>query len=86
MCNEAVDNYTRALEFVLDCFKTRTKCTKAVNTSPSAIQFVRQCYKTQETCVKAIDACRFIFDSVPLIDTRLKNWVIKLFLMILFML
>ena len=32
MCNEAVDNYAHALEFVPDCYKTQKMCNKAVNT------------------------------------------------------
>ena len=44
MCNEAVDNYPYALEFVPECFKTQNMCNKAVNTYLSSIKFVPECY------------------------------------------
>ena len=47
MCNKAVDNYPRTLEFVLECYKTQNMCDKAVSTRSSTIQFVPECYKTQ---------------------------------------
>ena len=31
MCNQAVDNYAHALEFVPECYKTQKMCDKAVN-------------------------------------------------------
>ena len=34
MCDQAVDNYSHALRFVLDCFKTQKMCNKAVGTCP----------------------------------------------------
>ena len=30
MCNKATDNYSHALEFVPECFKTQNMCDKAV--------------------------------------------------------
>ena len=40
MCNQTVDNYAHALEFVPDCYKTLKLCNKPVDTYPSGIQFV----------------------------------------------
>ena len=40
MCNQTVDNYAHALEFVPDCYKTQKLCNKPVDTYPSGIQFV----------------------------------------------
>ena len=37
MCNQAVDNYAHALEFVLDSNKTQKMCNKSVSTYPSTI-------------------------------------------------
>ena len=37
MCDKTVDNYSRALKCVPDCFKTQKLCDKAVNTYPSTI-------------------------------------------------
>ena len=62
---KAVDNYTHALEFVRECFKTQNKCDKAFNTSLFAIEFVPEYCKTQEICDKAVHTCPFAFDSVP---------------------
>ena len=37
MCNEAVENYPHALEFVPECYKAQNMCDKAVNTYPTTI-------------------------------------------------
>ena len=34
MCNQAVDNYVDALEYVPECFKTQEMCDKVVDTCP----------------------------------------------------
>ena len=65
MCNEVVDNYVDALEYVPECLKTQKTCNnKAVDIHPSVIQFVPECFKTQEMCDKAADTCPFVFDSI----------------------
>ena len=56
---------------------------KAVDTCPSTIEYAPDQFKTQEMYDKAVDKCHFLFDSLP-INTRLKKYVIKSFLMILF--
>ena len=38
---EAVDNYSHALEFVSDCYKTKRQCNEAVDTYPPAIHLFR---------------------------------------------
>ena len=43
MCDKAVDNYSHALKFVPDGYKTQEMCIKAVNDHPSTIQFVPEC-------------------------------------------
>ena len=40
MCNKAVDNYPRVLEFVFDCYKIKKMWNIALDTYSSAIQFV----------------------------------------------
>ena len=47
MCNQAVDNYTEALENVSDCYKTQKICNKAVDSNPSSIQFITGSFRTQ---------------------------------------
>ena len=61
MCNQTVNNYADALEYV---FKTQDICDKAVDNYPSAIQCVPECFKTQEMFDKAVDTCPVVFDSV----------------------
>ena len=65
MCNKGVDNYPHALEFVSDCYNTRTMCDKAVDTHSSTIWFVSDRFKTQEMCYKAVHRCFFAIDSIP---------------------
>ena len=38
ICNKADDNYSHALEFVPECYKTQKMCGKAVNIYPSMIK------------------------------------------------
>ena len=64
MCNQAVDNYAQALEFVSDCYKAQEMCDKAIDTYPFTIQFVPEFYKTQEMCDKAVNTCFIVFYSV----------------------
>ena len=40
MCNEAVDTYPSAIQFVPECYKTHEMCDKAVDTSPSVFDSV----------------------------------------------
>ena len=65
MCDKAVENYSHALEFAPECYKTQKICDKAVYTHPSTIKFVPECYETHEMCDKAINRCFFVFDSIP---------------------
>ena len=51
-----------------------------INTYPSVIQFVTECYKTKKTCDKAVYTF-LLYLILFLIDIRLKQCVIKLFLM-----
>ena len=39
-CNDTVDNYVYASQFVPNCYKTQKMCNKAVDTLASAIQLV----------------------------------------------
>ena len=64
MCNEAVENYLHALEFVPECYKTQNMCDKAVNTYPATIEFVPECYNIQKVCAKAFNKRLFVFDSI----------------------
>ena len=65
MCNQAVDNYVHALEFVPECYKTQEMCDKAVNTYPSTIKFGLECHKIQEICDKADNRCFLYFIYCP---------------------
>ena len=56
-------------------------CDKVVNDYPSAIQLVPDRYKTREMCEKAMNIYLLVFNQEQiLINLRLKNCVIKLFL------
>ena len=61
MCDEVVDNYAHAVEFVPNCYKSQKICNKAVNTYLSTIRFVPECYKTQEMCDKAANTFFIVF-------------------------
>ena len=43
MCDETVDNYPDALEFVPSLFKTQKMCDKVVNTHPFLIKVLPKC-------------------------------------------
>ena len=45
MCNKATDNYTHALEFVPDRYKTQDMCIKAVDNYPFTLKYVLGQYK-----------------------------------------
>ena len=62
--NKPVNNYTHALEFVPNCYKTQKPCNKAVDTYPLTIQFALECYKNKKICDKAANTCLFVFDLV----------------------
>ena len=57
ICNKTIDNYTHALKFVPDCFKTEKIGNKAGDTYAFVIQFVPEYYKTQEMRDKAVITC-----------------------------
>lgn len=65
MCNQAVENYADALEYVPNCYKTNKICNKSVDIYLSAIKFLPEGFETQEKCYKAVNACAFVFDSIP---------------------
>ena len=50
MCHKDVDNYSHALEFVPECYKTQNMCGNTLDTYPSIIKFVSECYKTFNRC------------------------------------
>ena len=61
MCNKAVDNYSRAFEFVpeleFECYMTQEICDKFVNTCPSTIKFVPECFMNEQMSDKAATRC-----------------------------
>ena len=65
ICDEAVDNYSHALQFVSNCYMIQNMCDKAVNTYHSKVQFITDCYKNQEICGKAFKKCFFAFTYIP---------------------
>ena len=82
MCDKAVDNYSHALVFLPNCYKSQKISNKAVGIYPSAIQFVLECLLDARNVCKAADTCPFLFDSVPdwyMTDILLKKCVIKVF-------
>ena len=81
MCNKAVDNYPRELEFVPERYKIQKMCDKAVNTYPSTIAFVPECFMTQECVIEQL-IDDFLYLILFLIDIKLYKIVMKL-LMIL---
>ena len=40
MCDKTVDNYSHALEFIPECYKTQKMCDKAVDAYPSTITYI----------------------------------------------
>ena len=48
MCNKAVVDYSIALEFVLDWYKTQEMCDIIISYDPDQ-------YKSQQMCDKAVD-------------------------------
>ena len=52
MCNKVVDNYSHALEFVPENYKTQKTCDNAASTYLSTIKFVPECFMTQESVRK----------------------------------
>ena len=83
MCNKAVDNYSHALGFVSECYKTQKISDAAVNTYPSTIKFVPECFMTQKCVNKVVNRC-FLYLILFLINIKLKKCVTELFLRILF--
>lgn len=65
MCNQTVENYADALEYVPNCHETNKICNKSVDIYLSAIKFLPEGFETQEKCYKAVNACAFVFDSIP---------------------
>ena len=61
MCNKALNNDPRALEFVPDYYKTQEMCYKVVNPHSSTIQFVPESCKTPKMCDKAFSKCFLAF-------------------------
>ena len=66
MCNNAVDNYTHALEFAPDWYTTQEVCIKAVDSYPCTIQYVPDWYQTQEMRIRAVNTCYFVFGSLSI--------------------
>ena len=64
MCDKAVDNYPRALEFIPECCRTHKMCDKTVDTYLSTLEYVPGQFKTQKMTDKAVDKCPFVFDSI----------------------
>ena len=52
MCNKVVDNYSHALEFVPENYKTQKTCDNAASAYLSTIKFVPECFMTQESVRK----------------------------------
>ena len=46
MCNKAVGNYSRTLEFAPEHYKTHKMCDNAVSTNSSTIKIVPECVMT----------------------------------------
>ena len=65
MCAKVVDNYTHALKFFLNQYKTHEMCVKAVNDYSSTMQLFLNAIRLNK-CVRAVNTCFFfVFDSVP---------------------
>ena len=54
MCNQAVDNFADALEYVPACFKTPEMCDKAFSKDPFMLKYHLDRYKTHEMWDKAV--------------------------------
>ena len=82
MCNQSVDHYVDALQYVPKSFKAQEMCDKAVDICLSVTQLVPECFKTQEMFDKLLTLVLLYF-ILFLIDMKLKKCVIRLFLKIL---
>ena len=65
ICNKAIDNYSHALEFILNYYKTQQMCNKAIDNYTHALEIVPDCFKTQNICNKAIDNYSHSLAFVP---------------------
>ena len=55
MCNKAVVDYSIALEFVLDWYKTQEMCDIIISYDPFSLRYVPDQYKSLQMCDKAVD-------------------------------
>ena len=55
MCNKAVVDYSIALEFVLDWYKTQEMCDIIISYDLFSLRYVPDQYKPQQMCDKAVD-------------------------------
>ena len=78
MFNKAVDNYSHALEFVLDYYKTQKRCDKAVNTYSSTINMFMNAIRRKICMIKVVNKCFLYLILLP-IDIKLKKSVKDLF-------
>ena len=54
MYKKVLDNYSHALQFVPDCYKTQNMCNRAVYIYPSAIQCIPKCCKIEKRVIKLL--------------------------------
>ena len=52
MCDKAILENGRLLEFVPDCYKNQQMCDKAVDNNPQKLKFVPDCYNTARNVSK----------------------------------
>ena len=62
MCNQAVDNYVDALEYVPECFKTQEMCDKVVDTCPFVFDSIPDRYKTHKLFSEDSFMLKYFFD------------------------
>ena len=69
MWAKAADDYSVALEFVPDQYKTKEMCNRIISDDPFSLRYVSDQYKTQQMCDKAVDDFLPTLNFVP-------NWFV----------
>ena len=69
MCDKAVDDYSIALEFIPDRYKSKEMCDKIISENPFMLKYCPDKYITQKTCDEAVD------DFLPTLNF-IPNWFV----------
>ena len=65
MCNEAVAQFSYALEYVPDYLKTQEMCDDAVSNNPAVLFLVPDRFKTEDMCIKVFEIDPWSLYDIP---------------------